>query len=113
MFEPKIITSLHDLAKWLLERTNRFPRNWRITLGDKIDKTAIELLIQAQKAAMTKQKMKHLISISENLEVLRILIRLSHELGCLEPKQYEFAARQMVEIGKQLGGWIKQQESKG
>ena len=41
------------------------------------------------------------------LEQLRYLIRLSKDLRCLNLKQYEFAARSLVDVGKQVGGWLR------
>ena len=38
---------------------------------------------------------------------LRILLRLSHELGHLPHRAYERAARELNESGRMLGGWLK------
>lgn len=45
------------------------------------------------------------------LNNLRILLRLSHQMHLVAPNSYEFAAREIDEIGKLLGGWIRQQKS--
>ena len=40
-------------------------------------------------------------------EIIKILIRLSKDYKLLSIKQYEFAAKELEEIGKLLGGWYK------
>ncbi len=79
--EPKVVVRLYDFTLWLLQRTNRFPKNWRVTLGDRTD----------------------------NLDEFKLLIRICHDLGCLKTNQYKYASKETEDIGKQLGGWIKQQ----
>ena len=106
--EPRVVVCLFDLASWFLERTNRFPKNWRVTLGDRIDAAVLNMLSLAQKARMRREKRSALLELSEELEVLRTLTRLSCRLSCLQVRQYEHVSRQIDEIGRQLGGWIKQ-----
>ena len=38
---------------------------------------------------------------------LKAYIRLSYKLGFLPIKKYEIWAEKVVEIGKMVGGWIK------
>lgn len=41
------------------------------------------------------------------LETLRFQMRLTKDLQCLHVKSYAFAAKQLDEIGKLAGGWLK------
>jgi hypothetical protein len=104
------MVGLYDLTVWFLKTTNRFPRNWRITLGDRIDHLLLDMLLLGQKAQFTQNKYKLLLELSEDLESLRILTRLCVDMGCIEGRQREYVAKQIDEIGRQLGGWIKQQK---
>jgi len=47
------------------------------------------------------------------LHILRSLVRLAVKMGCLQGRQYEYAAKQIEEIGRQIGGWINQQTRRG
>jgi hypothetical protein len=105
--EPQVVVHLHDLALWLLNHTNRFPKNRRVVLGDRIDHLLLDMLPTAHLAAMRRDKDLLLNNLAENLEMLRVLLRLSRELDCLAVSQFEFAARAVDQIGRQLGGWIK------
>jgi len=44
------------------------------------------------------------------LEKLRVLLRISCEQHYLSHTAYEHAMRAINEVGRMLGGWIKQQE---
>ena len=100
---------LYDLTLWFLKHTNRFPKNWRLTVGDRIDRLLLDMLALAHQARIRSEKRQQLQSLSEGLELLRVLTRLSVDLKCLQGRQYEYAAKQIDEIGRQIGGWIKQQ----
>jgi len=45
--------------------------------------------------------------ISEELDKLRILLRLSKDLRFISIKQYIYAAEKVNEMGKILSGWMK------
>lgn len=110
--EPRVVTCLHDLSVWYLQRTNRFPKNWRVTLGDRIDTLLIDALTTAQRARLRTEKIDLLIHLNEQLDVLRTLTRLSVALECLQGRHYEYVARQIDEVGRQIGGWIRHQRRK-
>ena len=41
------------------------------------------------------------------LEIFRFQMRLAKDLECLQVKSYAFAAKQIDEIGKLVGGWLR------
>lgn len=61
-------------------------------------------------AANRQRQKNRLFEADGILEQLRILIRFSKDLKFINLKSYEFAARRLEELGKILGGWIKQQK---
>lgn len=109
---PRVTECLFDLAVWCMEHTNRFPRNYRVTLGDRIDGAVIEMVLLGRRASLHRNKLTTLQELSDRLEEFRMLTRLAGKLGCLKGKQLEYVARSVDEIGRQLGGWIKQQTAK-
>lgn len=44
--------------------------------------------------------------LDAQLDLLRSLVRISHELGFLPFKQYENWAKMNAEIGRMIGGWM-------
>ena len=62
-----------------------------------------------QASSMNKSdKLPVLISASHNLNLLRILIRLAKDTKIIDFKRYESLQNNIDEIGRMLGGWIKQ-----
>jgi hypothetical protein len=53
-----------------------------------------------------------LTQANRRLEKLRILLRLCHDLHYLPHTSYEHAMRAINEVGKMLGGWRKQQDTR-
>ena len=71
------IQKAYDLAKEILSRTAKFPRDHKFTLGQRIAENVLmvlELLIQA---AYTRNKARLLVDANIRLERLRMLLRLS------------------------------------
>ena len=109
---PKIVTKAYDVTSWLLQQVNAFPRTYRFVLGDRIATTALEVLEGLVDASHLRDKRAVLGSVNLKLERLRYLIRMSKDLEILSLRKYEYAAREINEVGAMLGGWLKQQRSK-
>ena len=105
--EPRVMVGLYDLAVWFMKHTNRFPKNWRVTLGDRIDNTLVDMLCLVHRARVRSDKLDLLHRANEELDILRMLSRLCLEMGCLEGRRREYVARQIDEIGRQIGSWIR------
>ncbi len=110
--EPRVQLCLFDLSAWMLRTTNRFPKNLRVSLGDRLDTTVLDMLVLAQEARFSSFKLTALEELAVRLESLRVLTRLAAELDCIKGKQREYVSKQIDEIGRQLGGWIKHQKRK-
>ena len=54
-----------------------------------------------------EQKLPVLKKISIQLDIAKILLRLSFETKCIDSKKYQRLAAYLIEIGKMLGGWIR------
>jgi len=59
-------------------------------------------------AAYSREKLARLEQGNLALEQLRFLLRLSHDLRHLNTRGYEYATGLVDEIGRLIGGWIKQ-----
>jgi hypothetical protein len=69
----------------------------------------LDFLRQITVANHRRQKLPLLRSADEELLSLQVFLRLSHDLRFISTTSYEYACRQLEEIGKMLGGWIKSQ----
>jgi len=102
-----IFEKTYDLILWLYPAVNKFPKSQRFVLGQQIENTVLEILKGIIHANSEKNKLICLKQISVELDKLRILIRLSKDLKFISIRQYGFGAEKINEIGKMLGGWIK------
>ncbi len=102
-----IFEKTYEFILWIYPRVNKFPKSQRFVLGQRIENISLEVLEKIIEVNQKKSKRKDLEEVSIKLDVLRILIRLSKDFHFINLKQYEFASKNLNEIGKMLGGWIK------
>lgn len=69
-----------------------------------------ETLLEAQ-AYTDKIRLRHLRQADVHLQKVRVYLRLIFQWQWLSVGQYEHVSRMVAEIGRLLGGWIKQTET--
>jgi hypothetical protein len=109
---PPVISKLYDLILWLLNQIPKFPRSHRFVLGDRIETLVLEILELLIEAAYTRNKTAQLKRAGIQLEKVRYLIRMSKDLKLLSLRQYQFVSEQIDELGRMVGGWLRQQEGR-
>jgi hypothetical protein len=107
--ELPIFTAWMQFLEWLLPATEKFPKRVRFTFADRINNLALDIVEDLVEARYSRDKQPLLKRINLRLERLRILLRLCHRLQYLSHQGYEHAMRAINEVGRMLGGWIKQQ----
>lgn len=98
-----------DLYKTIYQTIKLFPKGDKYNLGNEIkllNIQIIELLIEAESTAKD-WKMPLLNKSSIKINLLKILIRISHELKIIDNKKHYRLQEQLQEIGRMIGGWIK------
>lgn len=97
----------YDFTKWLLEHTIAFPKSQRFVMAKRIEDAALnfyDCLLLAVKSRDTKGALG---SADYELERLKHYLRLCLDLNLFSINQYEHSSKEIVEIGRLLGGWIK------
>jgi len=102
--ELVIITKTYDLILWSCNHTSRFPRQHRFVLGERLERTLYDLLDTLIQAKYNRERTLLLNDTNLKLEILCFQIRLAKDLQCLQVKSYGFAAKQIDEIGRLVGG---------
>lgn len=105
--ELPIIRAYYDLIIWLMPKMGKFSREHRFTLGQRIELLLYEILEKLIRARYTRDRRSILESVNIDLEVLRFQIRLARDLKCLSLKSYGTASHKLVNIGRQVGGWMR------
>ena len=102
-----VIKKGYDFSKWLLQHTGKFPKSYRFSLAAKLENAILDFIELATVANMRRDKLPLLKKADEALARLRLLFRLSYEMRFVNLKSYEFGSKQVNELGRLLGGWIK------
>ncbi len=109
--ELPIIQKTYDLILWYLPLISKLPRDHRFALGDRIISGLYGLLEELILARYATDKLSRLESLNGSLDILRYQTRLLRDLSLIDKRRYEYAVKLIDEIGRGLGGWIRQQKS--
>ncbi len=107
--ELPIIERTFDLIKWYIPILNRLPKQHKYILGDRIAVNLYDLLDGLILARYASNKSAILDGLNTKVDLLRYQSRLLLEFGCIYSERYIYASQLLTEIGKELGGWAKQQ----
>ncbi len=108
-----ILTKVFDLLAWVVPKGESFPRTYRHTITARLLHAAMDLaeqLLQAQ-ARRGAARRNQLTEADATLNKIRLYLRLAHHWRWLSDGQYEHVSRMVAEIGKLLGGWMRQAAS--
>ncbi|MGH6816054.1 MAG: diversity-generating retroelement protein Avd [Hyphomicrobiaceae bacterium] len=68
-----------QLLNWLMQTVERFPKSQKFLLGDRIQKTALDVLEYLIEATYTRDRRAHLARANLGLEKLRFFFRFAFE----------------------------------
>jgi hypothetical protein len=110
----QVLPLLYDFILWMAPKLAHYPRIHRFTLGDRIMTVLLEILDGLIVARNDRAgRVQALRQANVGLERLRYLVRLSRDVNCLSLKEYEHAARCLVNTGQHVGGWLRQARGPG
>lgn len=105
-----IYLKLYQLIKYLYQRKNNFPKEYKYTLGEEIMELAwkcIDLFLEAN-ALPNSEKRQKISELSNVFDKLKLRLRMSQEIGIITERQFIHIQEQFVgEIGTMIGGWSK------
>jgi len=108
--EMVIFTRTFDFVGWLIPRTMDFPRSQRFVVTKRLQDAAMDFYERILEANSRKgrARLAKLREADVALDKIRHYLRLAARWGWLSKGQYRHAARMVAELGRLLGGWIKQ-----
>ena len=104
---PKVVEDLHRTLRWMIPELDRWPRNRRFTLGERIEAGLLDVLALTTEAAYTRADLALLRQANTRLAVVRHLWRLAHELEVVGRRRYGHGAGMLVDAGRQIGAWSR------
>ncbi len=110
MNESPLFVRTYDFLLWFIPQVQKFPREYRFTLSERIQQLALDFQDSLVAAGKSKGSLRsdNLHQADIQLEQLRIWLRFSRDKSLLTVRQYEHSIRQLKEVGNLLGAWLKQ-----
>jgi hypothetical protein len=105
-----LYNKMYQLTKYLYERVNSFPRQYKYNLGQEIIDLSwrcLDLLVRAN-ILPKKEKRNEILALSVAFDCLKTRLRMAQEIRILSARQYAHIQCVFVkEVGDMLGGWLK------
>ena len=97
----------YDFLLDLFKFTKNFDREYKYTLGEDLKKETTALISNIYRANSSQSKKELLQSARENLEVVRLYLRLVKDLKQISLDKFIALNEQIESISKQLSAWQK------
>ncbi|GJD16806.1 unknown protein [Rivularia sp. IAM M-261] len=111
MSDLPIINKTYELIKWYVPILNRMPKDHKFGISDRIINRLYDLLEGFSEARYDSEKLDKLNKLNAKIDILRIFTRLLHDFNLFDDDRHKYAGNQINEIGRDLGGWVKQQKN--
>jgi four helix bundle protein len=109
-----IFSRAFDFLSWLIPRTTDFPRSQRFVVTKRLQDAALDFYERITEAngRRGRDRLAKLREADVALDKVRHYLRLAHRWQWLSMGQYEHGSRMVAELGRLLGGWIRQTAEK-
>ncbi len=105
--ELPVYKACYDLLLEIFRFTKEFGREYKYTVGESLKKETLKLITQIFRANSRKDKWEALQSARENIEVIRLFLRLVKDLKQINLKKFVFINKKIENVSRQLTGWQK------
>ncbi|MBU1160591.1 MAG: four helix bundle protein [Patescibacteria group bacterium] len=95
----------YDLLVELFRFTKDFNREYKYTLGESIQKETIAMITNIYRANSSYSKTEIIQSARENVEVIRLFLRLLQDLKQVSLEKFVFLNEKIESVSKQLTAW--------
>lgn len=99
----------YDLLLQLYQISAKMDRDYKFTLGEKIKNESTELIINIYTANTHEVKTEMLEKARENVEVIRLLLRIYKDLKQISVKDFIAVSQKLESCSKQINAWYAQQ----
>jgi len=100
--ELPVYKASYDMLLTIFQFTANFSREYKFTLGEKLKNETIELIILVYRANSSKSKTEIIQQSREQIEIIRLLIRLLKDLNQVSLKSFVRINLQIENASKQL-----------
>jgi hypothetical protein len=111
-YELPIYKESYKLVLYLFTLTKNFNREYKYTLGQNMKDTGMQMVQYIFKANSSLDKMEALTLLSEQIEILKLELRLCVDMRLISPVQQAKAWESIDNISRQTAGWKKATENR-
>lgn len=101
-----------DLIEYTYNLLRKFPKSEKYALAADIKSSmfnALKLILRANKVYNNSQVRVYLLNeLDAEVQIQKVMVRIAHGQRYISNKNYLEWSRRLDEIGRILGGWIKQ-----
>jgi len=108
--ELPVYKATYDLLLAIFQFTKEFSKEYKYTVGESLKKETIELLTLIYRANTIYQKADVLQMAREQIEVIRLLIRVMKDMKQINLEKFVKINQAVENVSKQLAGWQKSQK---
>ncbi|MCB0547677.1 MAG: four helix bundle protein [Phaeodactylibacter sp.] len=110
-----VYKDVYALILLIYEVTKEFLREYKYTLGQDMKRDGMQLVRSIYRANKYQEKTVHLHQFQDDFELLKLEIRLCHDLRLINTRRYSELIVLTENIGRQVTGWrqyAEKQESR-
>jgi hypothetical protein len=97
----------YELLQRVTVATRDFPREFKFTIGQKLQDEVVGLVVLIYKANASGVKAPLIEILLERIQVVELLVRLSQDLRIMTKKHYAALVEMIESLAKQAQGWKK------
>ncbi|MEI3271411.1 MAG: four helix bundle protein [Candidatus Gastranaerophilaceae bacterium] len=101
-----IYKATYDVLLRTMHAISHFPREYKYSLGEKIQNEMIELVISIYKANSNHNKREFLSRMQEQIQLIYLLLRISHDMKLMPTEKYAGIVEMIDEVASQAKGWL-------
>ena len=106
-----IYIDTYQLTREIYQITHKFSREFKYWLGEQMNQDVLKLLYHIFQANHIKsERVEHLHRFLAQLDMVRVEIRLAHDMKVLSTRQISHLAQFLDKIVKQANAWQKYQK---
>lgn len=105
-----IYKACYDFLLRIMQAVTHFPKDYKYSLGEKIQNSSIEMVICIYRANAAKYKAPHIKTMLNYIQMLYLFLRIAHDMKILPTEKYASIVQMIDGISRQAQGWLNATE---
>jgi len=102
-----VYKSSYDLLVHIFKYSKHFTKEYKYTIGESLKKETVEMIANIYRANSRKEKSELIQNARENVEVIRLYLRLIKDLQQINIRTFVSLNEMIESVSKQLTAWKK------